>query len=139
MPLDQHPPATYRRAVYHQTARAARVDVLSDFDCPDPALAVARRPTTTTPLQALVMMNHSFTHDMAALLAQRIQRDTAGQTAGLPAAEAQRRQAEYAFVLVLNRPPTDDELAAVLPAVGEHGLLPLCYALLNCNELIFLR
>ncbi len=34
VPLDAPGPATYRRGVYHQNARAARVDVLTDFDCP---------------------------------------------------------------------------------------------------------
>jgi hypothetical protein len=41
-------PETYRRAVSHQNARSARVDVLSDFDCPDGALAAPRRTATTT-------------------------------------------------------------------------------------------
>ena len=41
VPLDRHGPETYRRAVYHQNARAARLDLLTDFDCPDPASARA--------------------------------------------------------------------------------------------------
>ena len=45
VPLDEYGPETYRRAVYHQNARAARVDLLTDFDCPDLRLrrAAARR------------------------------------------------------------------------------------------------
>ena len=38
LPLDQHGPETYRRAVYHHNARSARVDVMTDFDCPDPVV-----------------------------------------------------------------------------------------------------
>ena len=41
--LDEHGSETYRRAVYHQNARAAQADVLSQFDCPDPAIAAPRR------------------------------------------------------------------------------------------------
>ncbi|HEX8911082.1 MAG TPA: DUF1549 and DUF1553 domain-containing protein, partial [Humisphaera sp.] len=80
-PLDVHGPETYRRSVYHTNARAARVDVLSDFDCPDPAAAVARRPATTTPLQALAMMNHRFTRDMADAMAGRLEKEAAGDRA----------------------------------------------------------
>jgi len=56
-PLEQHGPETYRRAVYHQNARASVVDVLSDFDGPDTAFAAPRRANTTTPLQALTLLN----------------------------------------------------------------------------------
>src|SRR5262249_11966056 len=59
-PLDDPGPETYRRAVYHQNARASLVDVLTDFDCPDSAFAAPRRAATTTPLQALTLMNHRF-------------------------------------------------------------------------------
>src|SRR6185436_7089808 len=75
VPLDRHGPETYRRAVYHHNARAARVDVMTDFDCPDPSFAEARRASTTTPLQALTLMNHRFALDMAQALAERLQRD----------------------------------------------------------------
>jgi len=64
-PLDVHGPETYRRAVYHQNARASVVDVLSDFDLPDIAFASPKRANTTTPMQALTLLNHSFTLDMA--------------------------------------------------------------------------
>jgi len=71
-PLDRVGPETYRRAVYHQNARASVVDVLADFDFPDTAFAAPRRANTTTPFQALTLLNHSFTLDMAAALAARV-------------------------------------------------------------------
>ncbi len=74
-PLDEHGPETWRRSVYHQNARAQFVDVMSDFDCPDPAGAVPKRPATTTPLQALTMLNHSFTLHMAQRWAERLERE----------------------------------------------------------------
>jgi hypothetical protein len=70
-PLEVHGPETYRRAVYHQNARASVVDVLSDFDLPDIAFAAPRRANTTTPLQALTLLNHGFTVDLARALAAR--------------------------------------------------------------------
>ena len=69
VPLDQHGPETYRRAVYHQNARASVIDLMTDFDQPDCAFSVPRRVATTTPLQALTLLNHAFTLDMAEALA----------------------------------------------------------------------
>ena len=128
LPLDDHGPETYRRAVYHQNARAARVDVLSDFDCPDPASAAPRRDSTTTPLQALAMMNHRFTHDMAGFLAERLEREAD--------AESRVRQA---FRLAYAREPDADELRESIAAIERHGLTAFCLAVLNSNELIHVR
>ena len=64
-PLDKHGPETYRRAVYHHNARAMQIDLLTEFDAPDCAFSTPRRTATTTPLQALTLLNHSFTVDMA--------------------------------------------------------------------------
>ena len=69
VPLETAGPETYRRAVYHQNVRASVIDILSDFDLPDNAFAAPRRGVTTTPLQALTMLNHGFAIDMADALA----------------------------------------------------------------------
>ena len=129
VPLDEHGPATFRRSVYHQNARAARVDVLSDFDCPDPAFAAPRRAATTTPLQALTMMNHDFTLDMAELLAARLEHE---------AGDAPEAQIERAFVLAFGRGPDSAETKAAARLVADHGLRAFCRAVLNSNELIYL-
>src|SRR5690606_16938988 len=89
VPLEQHPKETYRRAVYHQNVRASRIDLVTDFDSPDCAMSAPRRETTTSPLQALTLMNHSFTLDMAAAFAGRLRE--AGTDSGVQAAEAYRR------------------------------------------------
>ncbi|MBI1372119.1 MAG: DUF1553 domain-containing protein [Phycisphaera sp.] len=130
VPLDRFGPETYRRAVYHQNARAQRVDVMTDFDCPDPAFAAPRRSATTTPLQALTMLNHNFTMDMAGALAERLQRE-----AGKDAASQVRR----AFLLAFAREPSADEADAAQRLITQHGLRALCRALLNSNELIYIN
>jgi len=123
-PLDTHGPETYRRAVYHQNARASVVDVLNDFDLPDIAFAAPKRANTTTPLQALTLLNHSFTLDMAKALAARLDaRD--------PIASAYR--------LAFLRPPTTKERAAAEKLLAAHGRDAFCRALLNANELIYLE
>jgi hypothetical protein len=129
VPLDVQGPDTYRRAVYHHQARAARVDVLSDFDCPDPAFAEPRRASTTTPLQALTLLNHRFSVDMAGFLAERLQREASG-----PADQVRR-----AFQLAYARAPQADELRDAVRLIGDHGLRAFCRALLNSNELIYVN
>ena len=128
-PLDQCGPETYRRAVYHQNARAARVDVLSDFDCPDPASAAPRRASTTTPLQALALLNHRFTHDMAQFAGARVEKEAA----------AVAEQVQRAFVLAYGRPADAAELARCSAVVEQHGLRALWLALLNSNEFVYVR
>jgi hypothetical protein len=131
VPLDEHGPQTYRRAVYHQNARAAPVDVLSDFDCPDPAFAAPNRPATTTPLQALTLLNHHFTLDMAGFLAERVERET-GESEGA------NEQVRRVFLLCYGRSPDATELTAARELVETHRLRALCRALLNSNEFIYL-
>ncbi|HEX6984223.1 MAG TPA: DUF1549 and DUF1553 domain-containing protein, partial [Planctomycetaceae bacterium] len=130
VPLDEHGPETFRRAVYHQNARAARVDVLTDFDCPDPAFAASRRPTTTTPLQALAMTNHAFPLAMAEAFADRLRRE---------AGDAPAHQIRRGFLLAFGREPAAEELAAAEGLVAAHGLRAFCRAVLNSNELVTVR
>jgi hypothetical protein len=127
-PLDAPGPDTYRRAVYHQNARAARVDLLGDFDCPDPAFAAPRRAITTTPMQALALFNHRFTLDMADALAARAKADAGDD----PAAQVRR-----VFALAFHRPPTDEELSAAAAVARTHGLRAVCRAAFNGNEFLY--
>ncbi|CAN5238626.1 PSD1 and planctomycete cytochrome C domain-containing protein [soil metagenome] len=125
IPLDTPGPETYRRAVYHHNARAARVDILTDFDCPDPAFAAPRRASTTTPLQALTLFNHQFTLDMALALAERSKADT------LPGA------IDRVYSLAYGRSPTASERSDAVTFVTSHGLRAYCRAILNSNEFLF--
>ncbi len=122
-PLDQHGPETYRRAVYHQNARASVVDVLNDFDLPDISFAAPKRANTTTPMQALTLLNHSFTLDMAAALAARL---------------GAKEPVAVAFRIVFQREPTAKEREAGGAIIASHGAIAFCRALLNSNELIYI-
>ncbi len=128
-PLDRHGPETYRRSVYHQNARASVVDVLNDFDLPDIAFAAPRRANTTTPLQALTLLNHSFTADMAQALAVRL---------GSGGRSLSAQQVDEAYAIAFQREPTTGERAAAERLIATHGLAAFCRALLNMNELIYL-
>ena len=128
-PLDEHGPETYRRAVYHQNARASVVDLMTEFDQADCTLSAPRRERTTTPLQALTLFNHDFTLDMAEALAGRVDRATK---------EAGGGRLEHLFEIAYQRPPTPEERARLEPFLAAHGLRALCRAVLNSNELLHL-
>lgn len=128
-PRDSVGPETFRRAVYHQNARASRIDVLTDFDAPDCAFSIARRVPTTTPLQALALMNHKFTMQMAEHFAARLAREAE--------ASGPEAQVALAFRLAFSREPELTEQAAAIALVEEHGLRAFCRALLNSNEMIY--
>jgi hypothetical protein len=130
VPRDQHGPETYRRAIYHQNARASKIDLVSDFDCPDSAFATARRSATTTPLQALTLLNHSFTLDMATEWAERLQREAPGDVDG---------QIRRAFVLAYGKTANKKEVAESRKVVVSHGLRALCRALFNTNAMLYVR
>jgi hypothetical protein len=130
IPLDEYPPETYRRSVYHQNARASRIDLMTDFDAPDCAMTAPRRVSTTTPLQALTLMNHSFTLDMAQALASRVARDSGDDA---------QAQAIRAYELALLRPPNSGELHESVALIRDHGARALCRALFNSNEFLYLN
>jgi hypothetical protein len=129
VPLDSHGPDTWRRAVYHQNVRAQLVDVISDFDCPDPAAAAPKRATTTTPLQALTMLNHGFTLQMSEAWAGRLKHEHAELDS----------QVAAAFRQAYGREPTADELEEAGSLAESHSLAALCRALLNSSELIYVN
>ena len=49
-----------RRTLYRMWARGGRNPFLDTFDCPDPSTTTPRRAVTTTPLQALSLMNNAM-------------------------------------------------------------------------------
>lgn len=130
VPLEEFGPETYRRSVYHQTPRAARIDLLTEFDAPDCAFATPQRAETTSPMQALAMMNHQFTMDMADFLATRLEQD---------APDNEKAWTDEAFELAFARTPSDAERATATSLIDEHGLRAFCRALFNLNELIYLN
>jgi hypothetical protein len=130
VPLDRHGPETYRRAVYHQNARAARTDLMTDYDQPDCAFSTPRRSETTTPLQALTALNHSFTLEMARAMADRLEREAGND----PGAQVQR-----AFELCLIRRPNEEESRDCSELIERHGLAAFCRVLLNTSEMIYVQ
>ena len=130
VPRDEHGEDTFRRAVYHQNARATQIDLMSEFDSPDCAFSIARRTSTTTPLQALTLLNHSFTMEMSKFFAERLENEAGASNVG--------RQIDEAFLLSFGRLPKTSERRAAATLIAAHGLRAFCRAMLNSNELIYL-
>ncbi len=124
-PLDKFGTETYRRSVYAESARSIRNELLSVFDCPDSSLPEPRRVSTTSPLQALSLLNNSFTIDMAEAFTRRLDATT----------EPQRIQ--QAFLLAFGRPPEAAELAQSQTLIRTHGMPAFARALFNANEFLY--
>ena len=129
-PLDVHGPDTYRRAVYHQNARASVIDLMTDFDQPDCAFTAPKRAETTTPLQALTLLNHRFTLDMSRAMAERLQ---------AIAGDDIEPTVRAAYQSLYARAPDQNELDSCRALVKKHGVHSLCRALLNTSEFLFVR
>jgi hypothetical protein len=130
--FDKGEPEFNRRTVYRMNINSGKDPMLDAFDCPDPSVKTPRRGVTTTPLQALGLMNSSFVQRQAAALATRAA-GVAGAGAG-PAAVV-----DAAYRLALGRPPVATELQAAETAARERGVASVCWALLNSTEFVYVR
>ena len=129
-PLDPEGPESNRRSVYRLSARGGKNSLLDTFDCADPSTPTPKRAATTTPLQALSLMNGSFTLRMADHLAARLRAEGGSSTDD---------QIRLAFALAYGRPAKGPELTACREVVSKHGLAPFCRALLNTNGFLYVH
>ncbi|MBP87126.1 MAG: hypothetical protein CMJ64_10480 [Planctomycetaceae bacterium] len=129
-PFDPEGEAFNRRTVYRFTPRGGRSAVLDSFDCPDPSSAAPRRSVTTTPLQALSLLNNSFVLRMADHFASRVEKEAGKDTVS---------QVERAWQVSLGRRPNDNEKQLSAELVSKHGLASLCRALFNSNEFVVIQ
>src|SRR5262249_36551037 len=90
---------THRRSVYLMTQRLQRHPFLSLFDGADTNLSTARRITSTTPLQALYLMNDPFVHEQARRFAARLRTDKPDDAV----------RVDLAYRLAFSRPASADE------------------------------
>ncbi len=129
-PFDPVGKEFHRRTIYRFSPRGGRSSLLDTFDCPDACATTPRRSVTTTPLQALSLLNIAFVLRMSDNFAKRIQRE-AGEMIPI--------QVKYAFRIAYSRTPTHGELKLASEFVREHGLPSLCRALFNSNEFIIVE
>lgn len=92
---------TRHRSVYLMTQRIQRHPYLAIFDGADPSASTPARTTSTTPLQALFLLNDPFVHKQAKLFAERIR----------GASEDDAGRLEFAYLSALGRLPQSEEIA----------------------------
>jgi hypothetical protein len=101
---------TNKRSVYLMIQRIQRHPFLALFDGPDPNASTPARVTSTTPLQALFLMNDPFVHTRAKEFAARMLKDKPDDAGRI----------ERAYLLLFGRPPSAEEREA-----GEGYLVRL--------------
>ena len=120
----------WRRMVYMTKIRQEQDEVFGAFDCPDGNQVIARRSQSTTPLQALGLLNGNFVLQQSQRLAHRCEIDTPNGTT--------HDRVTRAIRLVYGRTPTPVELKAGEQLARQHGMPALARALLNSNEFLWL-
>jgi hypothetical protein len=127
---DKIGPDHNRRTIYRINVNSAKDPLLDSLDCPDPSVKTPRRSVTTTPLQALGLMNNSFVLRQAHHFAERVRRE-AGEDLSV--------QVNLVYRLALGRGPTQAETTRAVPLAREFGLQHVCWVLLNASEFLYLR
>ena len=133
----------WRRALYGTHRRKQPITLLEAFDRPQMNPNCTERPESTVAPQALQLMNSERVNTLAASFARRV-RSVAG-AAGVG------EQIRVAFELALGRPPSGEEAAAAITAIGRWSRTPapaagraavdplqrFCHALLNSAGFLY--
>jgi hypothetical protein len=96
--LPQH---YYKRSVYLPVPRDMVPESLSLFDLPNPNLVGAKREETTSPSQALFLMNNAFVQDEALHLARELEQNKT---------LSNQQRIERAYLAVYQRKPSAEEV-----------------------------
>ena len=147
-----------RRSIYIFVRRNTRYPMFETFDMPDTHESCPRRNVTTSPIQALTMLNSKLTLEWAQSFAGRVIRTAGGNV---------NQQIDAAYRLALSRAPDKVEssiarnffirqraIIAERAAAGEDLALPpslpdkadrtaaatlvdFCHTLINANEFVY--
>ena len=128
--IDNHGPTTWRRMIYQERMRRVDDQMFTAFDFPDCGQVRPQRPVSTTPLQALNLLNSEFVMSQSERISRRAMK---ASDQDLPDA------IELCFQLLLGRHATQREVSDCLMLARDHGLAMVCRALLNANEFSLLQ
>ncbi len=128
-PRREWSPDTFRRMIYGTIVRQRTDGVFGVFDCPDAGQIAPKRNVSTTPLQALNLLNSSFIMQQADFFAERLQKEAGANF---------NSQIRRAFALALQREPTREEIVASKKFIRDEGLPMFCRAILNANEFVYI-
>ncbi|MCM8531878.1 MAG: PSD1 and planctomycete cytochrome C domain-containing protein, partial [Lentisphaeraceae bacterium] len=100
--VDNHSEKTWRRMIYQERMRGIDDRMFTAFDFPDCGQVLSKRPSSTTPLQALNLMNSKFIETQCNILANKVHSSNKSDAV------------KSLFLTVLNRQPDRAELQASL-------------------------
>lgn len=127
-PLDQQGYDFQRRSIYRLWARSGRNPLLDVFDCPDPSTTAPKRAVTTTPLQALSLLNDAFVLRVAGLFAARLEQTSTNDS----------ERVQHSYRLAYGREPSETEIKRATAFISEHGLSAFCRVLFNTTEFLYI-
>jgi hypothetical protein len=123
----------FRRTVYRFNPRCERSPLLDVLDCPDPSTTAPKRANTTTPLQALSLLNNPFIFQMSEAIVGQLRPSTS-----IPKKTDQELVGPL-FQSILLRDPDPDEENYSRELVSKYGATALARALWNTNEFLVLE
>jgi len=136
-----------RRAVYLPVVRVRAYDMMTAFDFQSSGQHISSRPVTTSPQQALFLLNNPLVFQQAKRMAGQVQSW---------AVESERERIRRLYMTLYGRPPTQTEwhviesrlqrfkasLASHLATQAESDAAAwtaICHALYAANEFIFVK
>lgn len=108
--VQDHGEKLYRRSLYTFWKRTAAPPNMTAFDAPNREVCTITRSATTTPLQALVLLNDPQFVEAARAFAERIQHRSDDDEAKL----------RWAFLEAVSRQPTSDEIEVLQNALARE-------------------
>jgi hypothetical protein len=126
---DWDSPGASRRSVYRFLFRTLPDPFYDALDSADASQLTAVRNESTTPLQALVLLNNPFVLRQCVHFARRLGRQEPDEA----------RRLATAFELAYGRPPIGEECEVLIAYARRHGWANLCRLLLNSNEFLFVN
>jgi hypothetical protein len=129
-PIEQYGPEHWRRMIYQTKVRQEQDGVFGVFDCPDASQVVAKRSRSTTPLQALNLLNSKFVIQQSQIMSERLIVEDPESVSG---------QVRAAYVYFYARKPTLDEVKDSKRFIEQYGLAAFCRVLFNSNEFLFVQ
>ena len=127
-PKTRYGPGDWRRMLYMTKVRQERDSVFGVFDCPDGSQVVPVRSRSTTPLQALNLLNSRFVMQQAEFLVERLHRE----------AQTTEDRIDLAYQLCFSRHAGNQEIQHASEFIESTDWQQFARALLNSNEFVFI-
>jgi hypothetical protein len=122
-------PANLRRGVYRFVFRTVPDPLMQVLDCPDASQLAAKRESSSTPLQALALLNNRFMVRQSEHIAARLKHDT----------ETLEARVALLFKRAYGRSPRPSEATRVVDYASAHGLANACRVIINSSEFLFVQ